>query len=260
MGANIVNTVAEGIAPTLEQITGARVGLKILTNLCLQRITRVQFKIPVEQLKWKGVDGRVVAERIIEAYNFADDDPFRAATHNKGVMNGIDAVAIALGQDWRAIEASAHAYVQQRLGYYGPVTAYAIVDEPSTPASEAARGALPPMITLPPKNGDSAPGTYLVGCIEMPFAVGTKGGALQTHPMYRLTHAVLGNPDAATLAQIMCAVGLAQNFAAIRALAIEGIQRGHMGLHARNIAIAAGVPNGMVAEVAAYMVVRKKVH
>ena len=170
-------------------------------------------------------------------------------------MNGIDAVAIAVGQDWRAIEASAHAYMQQRLGYYGPVTAYAIVDEPF----DAARAAdLPPMLTLPPKS-DAAPGTYLIGCIEMPFAVGTKGGALQTHPLYRLTHSILGNPDAATLSQLMCAVGLAQNFAAIRALAIEGIQRGHMGLHARNIAIAAGVPQGMVAEVAAYMVVRKKV-
>ena len=244
MGANIVNTIAEGIAPSLEQVTNARVGLKILTNLCVQRITRVQFKIPVDQLKWKGVEGRVVAERVVEAYHFADDDPFRAATHNKGAMNGVDAVAIAVGQDWRAIEASAHAYMQQRVGYYGPITSYAVIDEPLT---AEARAQLPPMLTVPPVA--SAAGTYLVGCIELPFAVGTKGGALQTHPMYRLTHALLGNPDAATLAQVMCAVGLAQNFAAMRALAIEGIQRGHMGLHARNIAIAAGVPHALVAEV-----------
>ena len=238
MGANIVNTIAEGLAPHLESLTNSRIGLKILTNLCTKRITKSSFRIAVEELKWKGVEGKVVAERILEAYHFADDDEFRAATHNKGVCNGMDAVAIALGQDWRAIESAAHSYMYSKYGYYGPVTSYyleEVVDEVGVVSQ------------------------FLIGSIEMPMAVGTKGGALQTHPLYKFTHSLIGNPDAQTVGQIICSVGLAQNFAALRALAIEGIQKGHMSLHARNIAVAAGVPNALVAEVAAYMVSRNKI-
>eukprot|EP00455_Lapot_gusevi_P033789 TRINITY_DN3704_c0_g1_i9.p1 TRINITY_DN3704_c0_g1~~TRINITY_DN3704_c0_g1_i9.p1 ORF type:complete len:782 (-),score=188.15 TRINITY_DN3704_c0_g1_i9:97-2442(-) len=239
MGANIVNTVAEGLASSVEQMTGGRAALRILTNLCTKRRTISSFRIPVEQLKWKGVTGRTVAERILEAYYFADDDPMRASTHNKGIMNGMDAVSVALGQDWRAIESGAHAWAA-RDGYYAPLTSYSI--------EESVDGA----------SGDK--NAFLVGRIELPLSVGTRGGALQTHPMYQFTHSLLGNPDAATLAQIIASVGLAQNFAAIRALAIEGIQRGHMGLHARNIAVAAGVPHALVSEVAAYMVSRNKIN
>lgn len=231
MGANIVNTVVEGMSPMVADLTGGRIGLKILTNLCANRRTKVAFSIPIKNMAWKGVSGRVVADRILEAYDFAASDPFRAATHNKGIMNGMDAVAIALGQDWRAIEAGAHAYAA-RSGQYGSLSHY-FIDENSQ---------------------------CFVGSMEMPISVGTKGGALQSHSTYRFTHAMLGNPDAKTISQIIIAIGLAQNFAAIRALAIEGIQKGHMALHARNIAIAADVPSALVPEVAAYMRSRKSIN
>jgi hypothetical protein len=169
-----------------------------------------------------------VATRIVEAYEWALDDPFRAVTHNKGVMNGIDAVAIATGQDWRAIEAASHAWTVLRSEQnYGPMTAYHIEDKLGI--------------------------KYLVGKLELPFLVGTKGGALSTNPLYKLSFGLMGNPDSKTLAAVFVSVGLAQNFAALRALATEGIQRGHMSLHARNIALSAGAPLQCIPECVKYM-------
>jgi len=227
MGANIVNTVAEGVAPRIADLVGGRPALRILSNLCLKRRSAAAFRLPFDALKWKGVEGETVAERVIEAYHFAEDDPYRAATHNKGVMNGIDSAAIAMGQDWRAIEASCHAAAAMG-GSYGSMTKYTMEDG------------------------------HLVGKLEMPMACGSKGGALTTHPLYKLTHKILGYPDAQKICQILVAVGLAQNFAAIRALAIEGIQKGHMNLHARNICLNAGVPNELVDECREYMTLKKK--
>jgi degradative hydroxymethylglutaryl-CoA reductase len=222
MGANVVNGIAEGLAPTIEELTGSRAGLKILTNLADERCSRAQFRVPVEALAWKGVDGPTVAARLLEAYHLAERDPYRATTHNKGIMNGIDAVALATGQDWRAIEAGAHAWAA-RSGRYGSLTRYRI-------------------------EGDE-----FVGEIELPLALGTKGGAVQSHPVYRYALGLLGEPDPQSLGQIMASVGLAQNFAAIRALATEGISAGHMALHARNMAIAVGVPAARVGEAVAFM-------
>jgi hydroxymethylglutaryl-CoA reductase len=235
MGANIVNTVAEGLSTEICQLTKSRCGLRILTNLCMQRRTRSVFEIPVQKLGWKGVDGEQVALRIVEAYNFAAIDPYRAVTNNKGIMNGIDAVALATGQDWRAIEAAAHCYAS-RSGQYASLSKYEIVDRPSDGVK------------------------VLRGSLEMPISVGSKGGALLTHPGYRATHSILGQPDAKGLASLIVSIGLAQNFAAIRAIAITGIQKGHMALHARNIAVAAGAPSELVSEVCTYMLGRKSIN
>lgn len=231
MGANIVNTVAEGLSDEVCRITKSQCGLRILTNLCMQRRARSVFEIPVKKLGWKGVDGEDVAQRIIEAYNFAAIDPYRAVTNNKGIMNGIDSVALATGQDWRAIEAAAHCYAS-RSGQYTSLSHYEI-----TTSVDGVR--------------------VLRGQLEFPIAVGSKGGALQTHPGYTATHAILQQPSARALASIILSVGLAQNFAAIRAIAITGIQKGHMALHARNIAVAAGAPSELVSELCTYMLGRK---
>ncbi|EQC40864.1 hypothetical protein SDRG_01930 [Saprolegnia diclina VS20] len=225
MGANIVNTIAEGLSAEVARITHSRAGLRILTNLCVARRARSSFSIPIASLGWKGAAGMTVASRIVEANDFAINDPFRAVTNNKGILNGIDAAAVATGQDWRAIEAAAHCYAS-RHGQYTSLTKYAIV------------------------------GDKLVGTLELPMSVGSKGGALQTHPGYAATHAILGRPSAQALAGILVSVGLAQNFAAVRALAITGINQGHMALHARNIAVAAGAPNELVTELCAYMLAR----
>ena len=175
---------------------------------------------------------RVVAERILEAHYFACDDPYRAVTNNKGIMNGIDAVAIATGQDWRAIEAAAHAHACQEA--YTPLTRYWI--ESIGPDQSA-----------------------LVGHLDLPISIGTVGGALKTHPKYAFAHKLLGYPDSKTLAQIIVSVGLAQNFAALRALAIEGIQKGHMSLHAKNVALASGCPTERIDEVVTHMIRVNKV-
>jgi hydroxymethylglutaryl-CoA synthase len=206
MGANLLNTVAEGLAPHLAKLTGARTGLRILTNLCEQRRTTAVFRIPLADMGWKGLDGRHVAERTLESYHFAVDSTPRAVTHNKGIMNGVDAVAIATGQDWRAIEAAAHAYAA-RDGHYAPLSHFSI---------------------------DEATQEFC-GWMEIPISLGTVGGSLRSHPVYGCALALLGHPDAETLAQVFVAAGLAQNFAAMRALATEGIQAGHMKLHARKI-------------------------
>lgn len=210
MGANTVNTMAEAVAGRIEQVTGGTVRLRILSNLSDLRLARARVRVPAAALSTKDYDGAAVIEGIIDAYTFAAVDPYRAATHNKGIMNGIDPVVVATGNDWRAIEAGAHAYAC-RSGRYSPLTCW-----------EKARDG------------------SLVGTIEMPMAVGLVGGATKTHPLARIALKILGVKSAQELGEIAVVVGLAQNMAALRVLATEGVQRGHMALHARNIALAAG--------------------
>lgn len=210
MGANTVNTMAEAIAPIVERITGGEVRLRILSNLADLRLARARIELTEEALVTKDFSGRRMMEGIVDAYEFAAVDPYRAATHNKGIMNGVDPVVVATGNDWRAIEAGAHAYAA-RSGRYTSLTTWEI----------------------------SAKGT-LVGTIEMPMALGLVGGATKTHPSAQAALQILNVASAVELAEVTVAVGLAQNMAALRALATEGIQRGHMALHARNIAIGAG--------------------
>lgn len=230
MGANAVNTAAESIAPLIEQITGGRVNLRILSNLTDRRTARAECLIPIEQLARDGLPGDQVARSIFEAWAFAAADPYRAATHNKGVMNGIDAVAVATGNDWRALEAGAHAYAA-RNGRYTSLTEWSLV-------------------TLGEHGLETGQVTHLRGALDMPLSVGTVGGATKAHPTARVSMKILGQPHARRLAEIMVAVGLAQNLAAIRALATEGIQRGHMRLHARQVALAAGAKEGQVQQIA----------
>ncbi|HID38316.1 MAG TPA: hydroxymethylglutaryl-CoA reductase, degradative [Calditrichaeota bacterium] len=210
MGANLVNSMCEGVAALVEKITGGTVFLRILSNLADRSLVKSKCKIPIELLKGKGYSGEEVRDGIILAYEFAAADPYRAATHNKGIMNGIDPVVIATGNDWRAMEASAHAYAA-RGGRYTSLTNWSKNE-----------------------NGD------LVGTIEIPARVGTVGGPLESNPMVPVVHRLMGIKSASELAEILGAVGLAQNLAALRALATEGIQQGHMSLHARSVAIAAG--------------------
>lgn len=220
MGANTVNTMAETIAPIVEQITGGEVRLRILSNLADLRLARARIEVTEEALATKEFSGRRMMEGIVDAYEFAAVDPYRAATHNKGIMNGIDPVVVATGNDWRAIEAGAHAYAA-RSGRYTSLTTWEI----------------------------SAKGT-LVGTIEMPMALGLVGGATKTHPAAQAALQVLNVETAVELAEVTVSVGLAQNMAALRALATEGIQRGHMALHARNIAIGAGAEGDEIDAVA----------
>lgn len=210
MGANTVNTMAEAVAPLMEEITGGKVRLRILSNLADLRLARAQIRIAPKHLTTAEYKGEDVIEGILDAYNFATVDPYRAATHNKGIMNGIDPLIVATGNDWRAVEAGAHAYAC-RDGHYGSLTTW----------EKDAKG-------------------HLVGTLEMPMPVGLVGGATKTHPLAQLSLKILGVKTAQELAEIAVAVGLAQNLGALRALSTEGIQRGHMALHARNIALSAG--------------------
>ncbi|MEC7240981.1 MAG: hydroxymethylglutaryl-CoA reductase, degradative [Myxococcota bacterium] len=210
MGANMVNTLAETLAPYIRQVTGAKIGLRILSNLADRRIARAEVRLPPELLDQQDIPGREVAERIASAYRFAYADPHRAATHNKGIMNGIDAVALATGNDWRAIEAGAHAYAA-RTGQYRSLTRWTI-----------------------DSNG------HLHGRIEVPIQVGVVGGPIRVHPTVRSNLKLLNITRASELAEVMAAVGLAQNLGALRALATEGIQQGHMRMHARSVAATAG--------------------
>jgi len=210
MGANVLNTIAESLAPEIERISGGRVNLRIVSNLAERRLARARCVIPSEALTVDAFPGEAVVERILEAHAFALATPYRAATHNKGIMNGVDAVVVATGNDWRAIEAGAHAYAA-RQGRYSSLSQWE-------------------------KNQHG----HLVGTLEMPVAVGTVGGATRVHPTAKLALKILGVQSARELAEVIAAVGLAQNLAALRALATEGIQRGHMQLHARQVAIAAG--------------------
>jgi hydroxymethylglutaryl-CoA reductase len=235
MGANMVNTAAETLAPTIENLTGGRVNLRILSNLADHRTARAEGQVPVEKLSRGGLSGEDVAQAIFEAWAFAAADPYRAATHNKGVMNGIDAVAIATGNDWRAIEAGAHTYAALN-GRPTSFTEWSLVKD------------------------DSGKITHLRGVLELPMAVGTVGGATKAHPIARVSMKILGNPNATTLAEIMVATGLAQNLAAIWALATEGIQRGHMRLHARQVALAAGAEGAQVQQIANQLVAEGKIN
>ena len=211
MGANAVNTMAEGISPDIEELTGGKVYLRIISNLAIHRLARAEAIFPKD-----AIGGEDVVDGVIEAYAFAAADPFRCATHNKGIMNGIDAVILATGNDFRAIEAGAHTYAAYKEGGYKPLTQY----EKNA-------------------NGD------LIGRIEVPMAVGLIGGATAVHPTAKACVKILGVKTASELAQVVACTGLAQNFAALRALATEGIQRGHMSLHARNITVMAAEKLGV---------------
>ncbi len=224
MGANAINTAVEHLAPEIEALTGGRVNLRILSNLTDRRKAAAEGVIPAAELTTDEMPGEQVVDAILEAWAFAAVDPYRAATHNKGIMNGIDAVVIATGNDWRAVEAGAHAYAA-RDGRYTSLTRY-WKDEQH----------------------------QLHGRIELPLALGVVGGATRVHPAAQAALKVLGSPSARELSEIAAAVGLAQNLAAIRALATEGIQHGHMRMHARQIAIAAGAPPEMVGVVVQKMI------
>lgn len=210
MGANAINTAVEALAPQVEDLTGGRTNLRILSNLTDRRLAVASCTVPASVLGEEGLPGTVVARQIEEANVFGLVDPYRATTHNKGVMNGIDAVCIATGNDWRALEAGAHAYAA-RDGQYRALTDWHVDEQ-----------------------GD------LYGAIRLPLAVGTVGGATRVHPTARIALKILGLTSARELAEVMAAVGLAQNLAALKALATEGIQQGHMEMHARQVALAAG--------------------
>jgi hydroxymethylglutaryl-CoA reductase len=229
MGANAVNTAVEKLAPELENITGGKANLRILSNLADHRLARANCTIPLAELAFDSYPAEEVRDGIISAWAFAAADPYRAATHNKGIMNGVDPVVIATGNDWRAVEAGAHAYAAHS-GHYTSLSAWG-EDE----------------------NGN------LVGSLEMPMAVGIVGGATHVHPVARASLKLMGVKTAGELAEIIVSVGLAQNLAALRALATEGIQRGHMGLHARQVAIAAGAEGEMIEQLAAQLVQEKTV-
>jgi hydroxymethylglutaryl-CoA reductase len=229
MGANAVNTAAERLAPSLEAITGGRAHLRILSNLADRRLTQSSCMIPLNKLAFGDYSAEEVRDGIIAAWAFAVVDPYRAATHNKGIMNGVDAVVVATGNDWRAVEAGAHAYAA-RSGRYTSLSEWGVDDDGN-----------------------------LVGKLEMPMAVGIVGGATRAHPTSRAALKLMGVESANQLAEVIVSVGLAQNLAALRALATEGIQRGHMSLHARQVAISAGAEGEMIERLAAQLVVENTV-
>ena len=221
MGANLVNTIAEEVAPRIAHLAGGRIGLRILSNLADRRCVRVRASIPVEALAFEGRSGESVRDGIVRASRFAEKDPYRAATHNKGVMNGVDAVVIATGNDWRAVEAGAHAYAA-RNGRYEPLCTWRVGDDGS-----------------------------LVGELAMPLSLGIVGGPIRIHGGARLGLLMTGVASASELAMLVGCVGMASNLAALRALATDGIQRGHMLLHARTVAIAVGARGPQVEAIAA---------
>lgn len=224
MGANAVNTMVEAVAPMIERLTGGKAYLRIISNLATKRLAKAWCVVPKES-----VGGKEVVDGIVNASAFAAADPYRAATHNKGAMNGIIAVVLATGNDHRAIEAGAHAYAALK-GQYTSLSTW-----------------------CKNENGD------LVGVIELPMAVGLIGGAVKTHPIARIALKILNVKTANEFGEVLAAVGLAQNLAALRALVHEGIQRGHMSLHARNIAVGAGVPEHLVEKVVERMISEKKI-
>ena len=226
MGANMINTIAEYMAPLVEEYTGEQVNLRILSNFATKRLASATCSIAFEDLGTDSYSGEEVAHRIVDAYRFAYADPWRAATHNKGIMNGIDPVVIATGNDWRAIEAGAHTWAS-RSGQYRSLTKWWI--------SEG----------------------KLWGKLELPMQLGTVGGSIKNHPQVKTCMKILGYPRAQELAEIITAVGLAQNLGAIKALATEGIQRGHMRMHARNIAAQAGATDTELFDVVQYLCQKK---
>ena len=229
MGANAVNTAAENLAPKIEELTGGKVHLRILTNLADHRLARSRVTINLENLAFGDFSAEDVRDGIIAAWAFAAVDPYRAATHNKGIMNAIDPVVIATGNDWRAVEAGAHAYAA-RSGKYTSLTTWS-------------------------KGEDG----NLVGTLEMPMAVGTIGGATRVHPTAKAALKLMKVENAQQLAEVIVCAGLAQNLAALRALATEGIQRGHMSLHARQVAITAGAEGDEISQLATRLAQEKNV-
>ncbi len=223
MGANTVNTMAEAVSPLVERLTGGSVCLRILSNLADLRLARAHARLTPEVLRTAERSGEEIIDGVIDAYTLAAIDPYRAATHNKGIMNGIDPVIVATGNDWRAVEAGAHAY--------------------------ACRGGRYTSLTHWEKDASGA----LVGTIELPMPVGLVGGATRTHPLAQLSLRIMGVDSAQALGEVAAAVGLAQNLGALRALATEGIQRGHMALHARNMALVAGATGDEIDRVARQM-------
>ena len=224
MGANAVNTMVESISPTIAAVTGGKVYLRIITNLAVHRLARARCVVSKE-----AVGGEAAVEGIANASAFAEADPYRAATHNKGILNGIIATIVATGNDHRAIEAGAHAYAARNCKYTS-LSRWEINE-----------------------NGD------LSGSIELPMAVGLIGGAVRTHPTAKTALKILGVKTANEFAEVCAALGLAQNLGALRALASEGIQRGHMSLHARNIAVAAGATENIIDAVVERMIKEKKI-
>jgi len=224
MGANAVNTMAEAVAPLVEKVSQGRVYLRIISNLATERLARARTTVAKEAL-----GGEEVVDGVVNAHAFAAADPYRCATHNKGIMNGVTAVVLATGNDSRAVEAGAHAYAA-RTGRYSPLTTWE-------------------------KNGEGD----LVGTIELPMAVGLIGGATAVHPIAKIAVKILGVKTATELGEVIAAVGLAQNLAALRALASEGIQEGHMKLHARNIASTAGATGDLIDQIADQMVKERKI-
>lgn len=223
MGANTVNTMCESVAPFIEEVTDGSCNLRILSNLADRRTVRAEAEVPFGKLERDGIGGKKVAEGIVDAYEFAEADPYRAATHNKGIMNGMDAVCIATGNDFRALEAGVHSYAGRGEGY-DPLTEWWIENE------------------------------KLKGRIEVPIQVGTVGGITSIHPTAKISHKILGVDSAQELAELMASVGLVQNLAALRALATEGIQKGHMKLHAKNLAKQAGAKGKEVDKIVERMV------
>lgn len=229
MGANMINTMVEALAPYVEEITAGKVYLRILSNYVDRCLARAKCVIPPHLLVSNGYTGEEVRDGIVYAYEFAASDIYRAVTHNKGVMNGIDAVVIATGNDWRAIEAAAHAHAC-RFGNYGSMTEWSA-----------------------DKDGN------LVGEIELPMPVGIVGGSIKIHPIAKITHKILNVGSAAELAQVIAAVGLAQNLGALKALATDGIQKGHMALHARSVAMTAGAVGDLVDTIAQQLIEAKDI-
>lgn len=230
MGANLIDTALEHIAPAVEKICGGQVRLRILSNLADRRLARASCEIPAAALAFKEFDGETVISRILEAAAFAEADPYRAVTHNKGIMNGIDAVVMAVGNDWRSVESGAHAWAAH--------------DGQIRPLSHWRKD---------PVTGN------LIGTIELPLAVGTVGGATRVHPGAAAALKMMGVQSAQELAAVIASVGLAQNLAAMKALSTEGIQRGHMSLHARQMAVAAGAEGAAADRIAAQMVRENRV-
>ncbi|MFD2630459.1 hydroxymethylglutaryl-CoA reductase, degradative [Oceanobacillus kapialis] len=224
MGANIINTMVESLAPTVESLTGGKVYLRILSNYADRCIARARCVIPAALLETGDFSGEEVRDGVVHAYEFAASDPYRAVTHNKGIMNGIDPIVIATGNDWRAVEAGAHAYAA-RTGQYSSMTTWSTDNEGN-----------------------------LVGELELPMSIGTVGGAIRVHPIAKVAHSILNVESAKELAQVIVAVGLAQNLGALKALVTDGIQKGHMALHSRSVAIAAGASGEMIDIIAGKLV------
>ncbi|QKY71004.1 hydroxymethylglutaryl-CoA reductase, degradative [Lentibacillus sp. CBA3610] len=229
MGANMVNTMAESLAPVVEDLTDGKVYLRILSNYPDRCLARARCVIPPDMLQTSDFSGEEVRDGVIHAYEFAASDPYRAVTHNKGIMNGIDPVVIATGNDWRAVEAGAHAHAA-RDGMYTSMTVWSKDEEGN-----------------------------LVGELELPMSVGTVGGSIRVHPIAKLAHKLLNVDSAQELAGVIVAVGLAQNLGALKALATDGIQKGHMALHSRSVAIAAGATGEMIDMISERLIDEKEI-